>query len=211
MSITAGSAETMEFGPLTITFDDRVLRPRPWTVAQSEWAAELLAGAPTGPLLELCAGAGQIGLLAIAGSERPLIAVDVDPVACDFARRNAAAAGLADRVEVRQGTVEDAVAPEERFPVIVADPPWVRHTDVAAYPEDPTLAIDGGPDGLVLAWRCVSVARHHLLPGGSMILQVGTVDQVDAIRHRLRDDVLAVTEVRWRERGVLARLERREA
>ena len=56
---------TMTFGDLEIAYDDRVLTPRPWTALQSEWAAELLESAPAGPVLELCAGAGQIGLLAV--------------------------------------------------------------------------------------------------------------------------------------------------
>ena len=55
---------TTRFGPLDIEYDERVLEPRAWTLAQSEWAAQLLTGAGDEPLLELCAGAGQIGLAA---------------------------------------------------------------------------------------------------------------------------------------------------
>ena len=33
------------FGSLTISYDDRVLEPRPWTADQSHWAAEILAEA----------------------------------------------------------------------------------------------------------------------------------------------------------------------
>ena len=91
----------MEFGTLAITFDDRVLRPRKWTAAQSEWAAELMATAPAGPVLELCAGVGHIGLLSVAAADRRLVCVDANPVACDHARANAAAAGMADRVVMR--------------------------------------------------------------------------------------------------------------
>jgi cyclopropane-fatty-acyl-phospholipid synthase len=90
-----------DFEGLTIRYDERVLAPRDWTAAQSRWAAELIGSAPPGPVLELCAGAGQIGLLAIAGTAHRLVAVDADPVACEFVRTNARAAGLADRVEIR--------------------------------------------------------------------------------------------------------------
>src|SRR3954462_15106293 len=83
------------FGPLTVTFDASVLRPRPWTAAQGEWAAELATTgtAPDGPLLELCSGAGQIGLVAAIRSGRPLVQVDASQPACRFARANADAAG----------------------------------------------------------------------------------------------------------------------
>lgn len=204
---TMPATESMGFGPLRISFDGRVLRPRPWTEAQSTWAAEILTTAPPGPVLELCAGAGQIGLLAVLGSSRPLVCVDMNPTACDWARHNAADAGLADRVEVREGPMDEVLRDSERFAVVVADPPWVRRDEVTRYPEDPVLAIDGGDDGMEVAWMCVDVARHHLLRRGTLLLQLGTVAQVDALRDRLADDDLVVTEVRRCERGVLVRLD----
>jgi release factor glutamine methyltransferase len=153
-------------GSLDIAYDERVLRPRPWTAAQSQWAAELLAHAGPGPVLELCTGAGHIGLLAILDNERHLVAVDADPVACDYARANAAAAGLADRVEVRHAMLHEALAADERFPVVVADPPWVPSARTTEHPEDPVLAIDGGEDGLAIALGCLEVAAVHLEPDG---------------------------------------------
>ncbi|MGA8210311.1 MAG: methyltransferase, partial [Nocardioidaceae bacterium] len=115
--------ETMGFGGLAIAFDDRVLRPRPWTLAQSAWAAELAATVPAGPALELCSGAGHIGLAFAATSGRRLVMVDADPTACRFARGNVASAGLSARVEVRTGDLARALATDERFAVAIADPP----------------------------------------------------------------------------------------
>ncbi|MGY2701714.1 methyltransferase [Nocardioides sp. HB32] len=204
---TLSAAETMRFGPLRIAFDGRVLRPRPWTEAQSVWAAEILASAPPGPVLELCSGAGQIGLLTVVGSGRPLVCVDLNPAACEWARHNAEQAGLADRVEVREGPMDRVIEDPERFALVVADPPWVRREEVGRYPEDPVVAIDGGRDGLDVAWSCVEVARRHLAPSGTLLLQLGTVEQVDALRARLRGGVFTITEVRWCDRGVLVRLD----
>ena len=206
---TLPAAESIGFGPLRISFDGRVLRPRPWTAAQSTWAAEVLTTAPPGAVLELCSGAGQIGLLAVAGSTRPLVCVDLDPTACGWARHNAHQAGMADRVEVREGPMDDVLRDSERFAVVVADPPWVRRDEVGRYPEDPTLAIDGGEDGLEVAWTCVDVASRHLLPGGTLLLQLGTVAQVEALRDRLLDDDLVLTEVRRYDHGVLVRVDLR--
>ena len=203
------TSETMGFGPLRITFDGRVLRPRSWTAAQSEWAAEILTTAPPGAVLELCAGAGQIGLLAVLGSSRRLVCVDLNPAACEWARHNAEEAGLADRVEVREGPMDEVLRDSERFAVVVADPPWVPRGDVTRYPEDPVLAIDGGDDGMDIAWLCVDLARTHLAATGTMLLQLGTVEQVDLLRDRLRGDDLEITEVRWCDRGVLVRLDLR--
>lgn len=209
MTTISHAPETVGFGPLQITFDGRVLRPRPWTAAQSDWAAEILAQAPVGAVLELCAGAGQIGLLAVAPSTRRLVCVDLNPVACEYARANAAAAGLSERVEVREGSMDEVLRDSERFALVIADPPWVRRSEVETFPEDPVLAIDGGPDGMEVAWLCLDTARGHLMRGGTLLLQLGTVEQVDVLRDRLRenDDGLAISEVRWCDRGVLVRLD----
>lgn len=205
----ATSVQTMAFGELTIAFDDRVLRPRPWTADQSRWAEELLSTAPDGPVLELCSGAGQIGLLAVLRTGRPLVCVDLDPVACDFARRNAEAAGLASLVDARLGGLETALRPGERFPLVIADPPWVQRAHLETYPEDPLLAIDGGADGLDVARACLEVAARHLLPGGSALVQLGTRTQAAKVEDELADDdVLVVREVRDGKRGVLVRVQR---
>lgn len=201
----APSPETMDFGGLTITFDDRVLRPRPWTAAQSMWAAEYLPSLPPGDVLELCSGAGHIGLLGVRGSGRRLVCVDLNPVAAAYTRSNAEAVGLAARVEVREGRIGDVLHPDERFPLIIADPPWVPHEDVQRFPEDPISAIDGGEDGMSVVRECLNAIVTHLMPEGVALLQLGTVRQADAVRTHLRaSSNLTVGDVREHGgRGVL--------
>jgi HemK-like putative methylase len=202
--------EHLTFGSLTIAFDERVLRPREWTTAQSKWAARLSSTTPDGPVLELCAGAGHIGLLAVAATDRRLVCVDASSVACDYARANALAAGLADRVEVREGRLEEAIGADETFPLIIADPPWVPRAQTDRYPEDPLSAIDGGDDGLDVARACLAVVDAHLAPGGSALLQVGTREQAAVLRREscFTEDRLAMVEVRQEEGGVLTRIDR---
>jgi methylase of polypeptide subunit release factors len=205
----------LEFGGLVIEYDDRVIVPRPWTLSQSSWAAELLGDSPPGAVLELCAGVGHIGLAAVAGTARELVLVDADPTACGYARRNARRA-LPDRVtDVRQGRVDEVLAAEERFVGIVADPPWVPSHGVARFPEDPRTAIDGGPDGMDIAWACLDVAAGHLETPGWLLIQLGTVAQAEAVRTRVGaapELGLDVVEVREHgDRGVLVHVARRGA
>lgn len=173
--------ESMKFGGLTIEYDDRVLRPRPWTELQSRWAAELLADAPPGPVLELCSGAGHIGLLTAALSGRDLVAIDLNPVACSFMRHNAEGADLARRVEVREGRLEDGLRDDEVFALVVADPPWVTSSRIEEFRDDPELAIDGGVDGLAVARACLAACVGHVRAGGSVLLQIGDDAQADAL------------------------------
>ncbi|MDN5717870.1 MAG: RsmD family RNA methyltransferase [Janibacter sp.] len=183
--------------------DDRLLEPRAWTQKQSAWAADLLSQVPEGPVLELCAGAGHIGLAALRQSERRLVAVDREPVAADTIRANAERLGMASRVEVRCGDLSQVVAPDECFALVIADPPWVPTSGVGRFPEDPRGAIDGGADGLTVARQCVAVIAEHLLPWGAALLQLGTREQVGSLDLPAG---LVVVEVREYPRGVLARL-----
>ncbi len=56
--------------------------------------------------------------------------------------------------------------------MILADPPYLRSTDVARWPEDPVTAIDGGADGLELIVACLVAAGTHLTDDGVVLLQV---------------------------------------
>lgn len=175
------NSEVIRFGPLDIHFGDSVLRPRPWTIAQSMWAEDLLMDAPDGPVLELCSGAGQMGLLLASLVSRNLVLVDVDVDACSYASANARAAGVSGRVDVRVGLMDAMLTADERFTLILADPPWVPSDETMRFPMDPLLAIDGGKDGLDVARICVEVIGRHLVDGGVAILQLGDGSQVSAM------------------------------
>ena len=201
----------LTFCGLAISFDERVLEPRPWTEAQSTWAAELLAEAAPGPVLELCAGVGHIGLGAVRDSDRRLVMVDVNPAAEEFALQNAAANGLAERIDFRLARLDEALEDGERFAMVVADPPWVRSAETSRFPEDPVLAIDGGDDGLDLARTCVGLMDRHLADGGSGLLQLGNTMQAETIAAeaaRRPEGSARVVETRTFDRGVLVRLTR---
>jgi release factor glutamine methyltransferase len=201
--------ERLPFAGLDISFDDRVLRPRPWTQEQARWAAQLLAHLPPGPVLELCCGAGQIGLAAVARTERRLVCVDLDPTAVEYAEQNARSAGLDHRVEVRRGRFQEVLPPEERYPLVIADPPWVASAETGRFPQDPLLAIDGGSDGLTVARACLETIEQHLDDGGEALLQLGSVDQVAALMS-LGSGALRCLEIRCYQGGAVARLARTE-
>lgn len=206
MPPAASAPGVVDFDGLTIVYDPGVLEPRVWTADQSRWAAELLArpDAPGGRVLELCTGAGQIGLRAIRDLPRHLVCVDIDERACDLARANAARNGLADRVEVRRASIAEAAAGEV-FALVIADPPWVPRSRVGDHPHDPVLAIDGGEDGLDIARACVAAAPSYLAPGASLLLQLGDPEQVERLTDPLAAAGLRPLELLRGERGVVVR------
>jgi methylase of polypeptide subunit release factors len=170
---------TTSFGGLEIAFDEDVLEPRPWTIAQSEWAIELLSGLPEGPVLELCCGAGQIGLVVASATGRRLVQVDDHEQACRYARHNADATGVV--TEVRCAPVDAALAADEQFVLVLADPPYIPSDQTDVHADDPEHAIDGGPDGLDIARECIAAARGALAPGGVVLVQTGGAAQAEAL------------------------------
>lgn len=203
--------QSIRFGELTISYDHRVLEPRPWTAAQSRWVSELLPEAPDGPVLEVCAGAGHIGLLALRPHKRELVLVDLDEAACGFARANADTAGMGHRVSVRCGRMDEVVANGEWYAAIIADPPWVSTAEVGRFPDDPRQAIDGGVTGMDLVWASLDVITRHLDDGGFAVLQVGPGSQADLVEAHLRrhrELNLRYESRQVHERGVLLQLRR---
>lgn len=209
------SRRSVNFGGLEIQYDERVLSPRRWTVAQARWMADVLHRLPDGAVLELCSGAGHIGLLTGAYTARDLVLVDASQAACELAELNLAANPVAGSVEIRRGRIDEAIAPEERFVGILADPPWVPSAQTSEFSDDPLTAIDGGEDGLALARVCLQVIDRHLAPHGATILQLGTTAQADHLMDALESDdragpSLERVETRaFGDRGVLLHLARR--
>ena len=200
------------FGSLTITYDSSVLAPRPWTLAQAQWAAELLGDAPPGPILELCSGAGQIGLAAAALSGRNVVLVDASADACRFSQRNADAAGLGGVADVRHGLMDEVIDADERFAMVLADPPYLPSRSTGLYPDDPPRAIDGGDDGLSLARLCLDVATRHIDVGAPLLLQLRDLEQAEQLVDELHDRH-QLTHVETRvltPRGAVLRLQRTE-
>jgi release factor glutamine methyltransferase len=210
VTATGTAHQRTTFGHLEIEYDSDVLEPRAWTEHQSRWAATLLDELPAGDVLELCAGVGHIGLLAMAHSSRHLVQVDAGERACELARINAALAGAA-AVEVRHSQLEEALRPEERFALVIADPPWVPSERTDDHPDDPLSAIDGGHDGLDLVRSCLEVIGRHLAPQGAAVLQVGDRGQTESVAEYVAERPhlgLRVDEHRLFDDGALVHLVR---
>jgi methylase of polypeptide subunit release factors len=164
------SVLTCNFGPVDVEYDDGVLTPRPWTLLQSARAAQRLARAPDGPLLELHCGAGHIGQATAAWSGRHLVQVDDNPACCDWAARNARRNGVPASIVCAD--VDAAPVASGSCALVLADPPYVPARETSRYPDDPRHAIDGGEDGLDGVRACLPTAERVLRSGGTLVLQV---------------------------------------
>jgi release factor glutamine methyltransferase len=166
-----------EFWSLSLAVTPDTLIPRPETehLVEIALALDLRADAR---VLELGSGSGAIAL-ALA-SERPgwrIDAVERSPSALAVARSNGAALGL-EQVRWLQGDWFGPVAPESRYALIVANPPYVADGDPHLARGDlrfePRAALASGPDGLDDIRAIVAGAAAHLEPGGWLWLEHGS-------------------------------------
>ena len=142
----------------------------PGIQAPSVTLAKLAVRRPCLYALDLGTGCGIQALLASKHSER-VVATDVNPRALGFAAFNAALNGI-HTIEFRPG---DGFAPvqDERFDLIVANPPYVISPDSTYVYRDSGLPADQ------LCYRVVQAAAAHLTEGGFAHLLVSWAHAVD--------------------------------
>jgi len=170
------------FRSLDLAVDRRVLIPRPETEWLVEAVLEYLAAHETPAraprVLDLGTGSGCIALaLAHEHPRAEIVATDASEGALEVARTNAGALRLAHRVTFLRGEWLDALATDERFDVIVSNPPYIAATEASALPRDvhdhePHAALFGGDDGLAGLRTIVDQAPRHLRAGGLLALEL---------------------------------------
>jgi release factor glutamine methyltransferase len=182
-----------EFRGVRVRLTDAVLVPRPETEALVEWALALLPPPGRRQLLAIDVGTGSGCIACALASERPdldVIAVDVSPAATAIARDNARALDLAARVRVVAADVFHGIR-DLGADLIVSNPPYLPTALVPELPpevriHEPTLALDGGGDGLALIRRIVTTARRCLRPSGALLVETAGGDQAEAAAALLR-------------------------
>jgi release factor glutamine methyltransferase len=170
------------FREVTLRVDPRVLIPRPETEELVGVVLERVTRGAGRDLkgLDLGTGSGAIALaLALEGPFAQVVGTDVSEDALDVARANAVELGLDAKVELRLGDLFEPVRPEERFDVIVSNPPYVAETELAGLePEvrewEPREAlVSRGEEGTAITTALVEGAAGRLHPGGLLALEVG--------------------------------------
>jgi release factor glutamine methyltransferase len=176
-----------EFYGHAFKVDRRVLIPRPDTETLVEAALRSTRQRDMyGRALDLCTGSGCVAIaFAKARPTWQVTAVDVSSDALELARENALRLGAARLLRLIQGDLFRALPAEERFDLIMANPPYVPASEIAGLAVDirefePRLALDGGPDGLAVTRRLVSDAIEHLEPKAVLAIEIGH-DQAEGV------------------------------
>ncbi len=178
------------FRRLDLAVDRRVLIPRPETELVAEVAIALANSFPAKRLVaDLGTGSGAIGLslayeLPIEGTTVWITDASSDALA--VASANLAGLGRAGRnVRVALGSWYQALPAEERFHVIVSNPPYVAigspELESIVGDWEPSSALFAGDDGLDGIRVLIDGAHEHLVEGGWLVLEIGA-DQGAGVR-----------------------------
>ena len=130
-------------------------------------------------ILDLCTGSGCILLSLLHYSNSSVgIGTDLSQKALDTACRNADSLGLSDRAQWRQGDLFDALEKDEKFDLIVSNPPYIASGVIPSLAaevkcHEPRLSLDGGEDGLDFYRGIATDGRSHLNAGGWLCFEIG--------------------------------------
>jgi release factor glutamine methyltransferase len=178
-----------EFYGIELYVDPRVLIPRPETELLVETAlafVERRSGKEQPcSVVDVGTGSGAIAVaLALHLPQATIHATDVSSGAIDVARINCGRHGVEGRVELLLG---DLLEPLSRsVDLIVANLPYVKDADIPQLmPEirdfEPVGALSGGADGLDKVRLLLAQAKGHLLPQGSVMLEIGLGQADEAV------------------------------
>lgn len=191
-----------EFYGIRLAVNPAVLIPRPETEELAEKVIEETKKRGGAKVLDLCTGSGAIAIAAAKNSPADVTATDVSAAAAEVARANALSAGV--KVRVLTGDMFAPVA-EEKFDVIVSNPPYIPTADIRKLDEkvrafEPVSALDGGADGLDFYRVIAAEAGAHLTEGGVLLLEFGE-GQADALKEMFAEYATEVyTDMQGAER-----------
>lgn len=171
--------------------DSSVLIPRPDTETLIEQALLCIPEDTPFRVIDVGTGSGAIALTLAA--ERPLATVtgtDISEDALRVATKNTAQLGFGDRVRfVQANLVNDG----SEYDLVVSNPPYVTRAEMAELePEvrdyEPSLALDGGDDGLDVVRALLAAAAGVTRAGARMLIEVGEGQATSALALADRSD-----------------------
>jgi release factor-specific protein-(glutamine-N5) methyltransferase len=162
-----------EFYGYTIKVDERVLIPRPETEILVDKALECVNS--DSKVLDLCTGSGAIAISINKQSGASVTAVDISDGALALASENSKL-NNAEVTFVKSDMFANLT--EEKFDVIVSNPPYIKRSDLTALQKEvadfePTIALDGGDDGLDFYRVICKTVRNYLNNGGVLLMECG--------------------------------------
>jgi len=179
-----------EFFGLEFDVTPDVLIPRPETELLVEKAiAWLQESNVRRTVADVGTGSGVIAVsIAVNVPDVHVLATDISQEALEVARRNASKFDVLQRIDFVQCDLLphhiETLPTERHFDLICANLPYVPTETLQSLPvygREPTLALDGGPDGLRLIRRLLDIGPEWLAPNGMILLELEATRGIQAL------------------------------
>ena len=179
-----------EFYGFDLELTPDVLIPRPETELLVERAIKWLEIAPERrTIADVGTGSGCIAIaIAKSISDAKVLATDISLPALDVAHRNARRYNLTKRIDFVQCDLlpryPDSLPTDLHFDLICANLPYIPTATLKklpVYKREPTLALNGGEDGLDIVRRLLSITPVWLAPGGMILLEIEASQGMSAV------------------------------
>lgn len=188
-----------EFFGLKFDVTPDVLIPRPETELLVEKAIAWLREFPKRrAIADIGTGSGAIAIaLAVNIPDARILATDISPGALEIAQKNACKFNVDKQIEFIECDLfpTDAVLANRKskfanrnspIDLICANLPYIPSETLQNLPvfgHEPTLALDGGADGLDLIRRLLDIGPRWLAPNGMMLVELESSHGIQALNH----------------------------
>ena len=170
-----------DFMGLTLAVGEGVLCPREDTAVLVYALAGLLQDAPAPQGLDLCAGTGAVGLgLCSLLPQAQVTALELSPLALRYLEENTAAYPQYQVTPHRGDVLSPQTAarfPQHSLDFLASNPPYIAGEELPTLqPEvqkEPSLALDGGADGLRFYRAIARLWLPKLKPGAPFAVEIG--------------------------------------
>jgi len=170
-----------EFFGLEFDVTPDVLIPRPETELLVEKAIAWLQEYPSRrTVADVGTGSGAIAVsIAVNVPDINILATDISSKALQVAKQNAAKHGVEKRIEFVECDLLPAkssiISRNSSIDLICANLPYIPTKtlySLTIFGREPSIALDGGPDGLDLYRNLLSLAPEWLASNGKMLLEI---------------------------------------
>lgn len=179
-----------EFYGLDFEVTSDVLIPRPETELLVERAIKWLGASPERrTIADVGTGSGCIAVsIARYIPDAKILATDLSRPALKVARRNAFRHGVLRQIDFVQCDLlpphPDPLPTDMHFDLVCANLPYIPTPtlrELPVYGREPSLALDGGKDGLNVLRRMLNVTPEWLAPGGMLLLEIESSQGMAAV------------------------------
>lgn len=169
---------------MKIRINKDVLHPGPETLTIIEKSVAHIQHSGIKSVLDLCTGSGSVAIAIARKCNVEVVATDISKDALSIAKLNA----LENYAKV-EFLIGDLFEPLEgrKFNAIITNPPYVKRSSIHLLPSfiknfAPTIAIDGGDDGLVFHKAILSKAKSFLTVPGYLFVECEDDQDGDVVK-----------------------------